>query len=235
MPYGEQYIDSVQRDPIRGIIMVAFNTLQMVDDPSPGDPTSPDYLVDHFWEAVIFIETIIEENELDIPFTFPPVGRTGREEYANLEKCLRDVENYCREHLMSLRVMNSKNHYKALLGKSFAYEFSEDDLNRMQVLVNELRDYISQSHGLDENHRRRLLNRLENLQSELHKRVSDLDRFWGLVGDAGVVIGKLGEDAKPIVERIKEIAKIVWNTQARSEELPSDSRNPMLEHDNKEL
>jgi len=61
--------------------------------------------------------------------------------------------------------------------------------------------------------------------------VSDLDRFWGLVGDAGVVLGKLGNDAKPIVDRIREIAEIVWKTQSRTEELPSNSQNPMLEHD----
>lgn len=76
-----------------------------------------------------------------------------------------------------------------------------------------------------------ILKRLENLQSELHKRVSDLDRFWGLVGDAGVVLGKLGKDAKPIVDRVREVAEIAWKTQARTEELPSSSPNPMLGKD----
>jgi hypothetical protein len=73
-----------------------------------------------------------------------------------------------------------------------------------------------------------LLSRLEKLQSELHKRVSDLDRFWGLVGDAGVVLGKLGTDAKPIVDRVREIAQITWKTQSRTEELPSNISNPMI-------
>jgi hypothetical protein len=59
--------------------------------------------------------------------------------------------------------------------------------------------------------------------------MSDLDRFWGLIGDAGVVLGKLGNDAKPFVDRIKEIADIVWNTQSRAEELPSGTRPPLLE------
>jgi hypothetical protein len=66
--------------------------------------------------------------------------------------------------------------------------------------------------------------------SELHKKVSDLDRFWGLIGDAGVVVGKLGENAKPIVDRIREIADIVWQTQSRAEELPSGTKLPQLEH-----
>ena len=125
---------------------------------------------------------------------------------------------------------NLRDRFNLYLSDSFAYEFSQGDLERIQTLVNELRDYISQCEELEEEHRQRLLKRLENLQSELHKKVSDLDRFWGLVGDAGVVMGKLGKDAKPIVDRIKEIAKITWNTQSRAEELPSDTQNPMIEH-----
>ena len=54
---------------------------------------------------------------------------------------------------------------------------------------------------------------------------------WGMVGDAGVLIGKLGTDAKPIVDRVKEIAAIVWKTQAIAEKLPRNSPNPMLEQD----
>ena len=116
------------------------------------------------------------------------------------------------------------------LKSSFSYEFSQGDLERIQVLVNELRSQISESLALESGHKRRLTKRLERLQSELHKRVSDLDRFWGLVGDAGVVLGKLGKDARPIVERTRELAEIVWKTQVRSEELPSDLENPMIEY-----
>lgn len=94
-----------------------------------------------------------------------------------------------------------------------------------------MRDNLDALTALEPEHKARLLKRLERLQSELHKRVSDLDRFWGMVGDAGVIFGKLGNDAKPIVDRVKEISEIVWRTQARTEELPSDSPSPLLEHD----
>jgi hypothetical protein len=104
-------------------------------------------------------------------------------------------------------------------------------LRRIQGLINEIRERIANNQELEADHKRRLLKKLENLQCELHKRVSDLDRFWGLLGDAGVVLGKLGNDAKPIVDRVKEIAQIVWRTQARTEELSTDSPNPMLGHD----
>ena len=66
------------------------------------------------------------------------------------------------------------------------------------------------------------------MQQELHKCMSDLDRFWGLVGDAGVVLGKFGTDAKALVDRIREIAGIVWRTQAFAEELPTDTKNLLI-------
>ncbi len=64
--------------------------------------------------------------------------------------------------------------------------------------------------------------------------MSNLDRFWGFVGDAGVVMKKLGEDAKPITDRIKDIMEPIWNAQARAEELESGSPNPFLKENNED-
>lgn len=125
-----------------------------------------------------------------------------------------------------------RNKYNTIFSNTFSYEFTTGDLDRIQKLINELRDNISLSELFTAEHKQRLLRRLEKIQSELHKKVSDLDRFWGLIGDAGVVIGKFGNDAKPIVDRIKEIADIVWRTQSRSEELPSGTTIPFLNSKN---
>jgi hypothetical protein len=57
------------------------------------------------------------------------------------------------------------------------------------------------------------------MQRELHKTTSDLDRFWGFIGEAGIAIGKFGNDIKPLVDRINELAKIVWKTIALKETL----------------
>ena len=111
--------------------------------------------------------------------------------------------------------------YQAKYGNSFSYEFSDGDLEKIQELINELRSSISASDIFEQDHKVRLLARLEKIQSELHKNMADVDRLWGLVGDAGVAIGKFGKDAKPIVDRIIEISHIVWRTQSRAEELPS--------------
>lgn len=100
-----------------------------------------------------------------------------------------------------------------------AYVFSDDDFSTIQKLINEMRDIITSSDIITANHKRRLLERLERMQRELHKTTSDLDRFWGFIGEAGIAIGKFGNDIKPLVDRIHELAKIVWKTITLKETL----------------
>lgn len=134
--------------------------------------------------------------------------------------------------ITNMSISETRNKYNTLFDNTFSYEFTTGDLERIQKLINELRDNISISELFTAEHKQRLLRKLEKIQTELHKKVSDLDRFWGLIGDAGVAIGKFGNDAKPIVDRIKEIADIVWRTQSRSEELPSGTTIPFLNSKN---
>lgn len=136
------------------------------------------------------------------------------------------------ERLAEDTINDARNKYKQQFDIGFLYRFSDGDITRIQELLNELRDMISTSSDFVAKHKERLLTRLENLQKELHKKMSSLDKFWGLVGDAGVVIGKFGRDAKPMVDRIREITQIIWSIQARAEELPSNTMMPSLSDNN---
>src|SRR6185436_926334 len=99
--------------------------------------------------------------------------------------------------------------YVALFSKVSVYEFSEPDFKRAQGLVNELRDLIRDSTLISEEHKRRLLRKLEAMRGELHRRTSDIDRFWGFIGEAGIAMRKFGEDLAPISERVLELGGIV--------------------------
>ncbi|MGB2584027.1 MAG: hypothetical protein WBC89_07735, partial [Dehalococcoidia bacterium] len=74
----------------------------------------------------------------------------------------------------------------------------------------------------------RLLKRLKKLQGDSYKKVGDLDQVWGLIGEAGIARANLGREAKPVVDRVREIVEIVWRTQARAEELPSGLEIPSV-------
>lgn len=114
------------------------------------------------------------------------------------------------------------------------YEFSDGDLKKIQSLLNELRDIINDTNIYEGEHKQRILTKLEKLQLELHKKMPSLDKLWGLLGDAGVAMGRFGDDAKPFFDRVKEILQIVWRTQARAEELPSATPLPLLSNENPE-
>ena len=182
-------------------------------------------------EGFALLSEIIEADLLPVIFNVPKVGGTISEDCSTMAVFLREVHTGLTAEASKLRVKSLRTKYRLSLGTGFSYEFSQGDLDRVQHLINELRKEISNTDKLGNEHQQRILQRLEKLQSELHKRVSDLDRFWGLVGEAGVVAAKLGNDAKPIVERIREIAGIFWQTQARAEELPSGTKIPMLDHE----
>ncbi|MEH6462502.1 MAG: hypothetical protein V7771_01075 [Shewanella psychromarinicola] len=230
MFFDQKFIEWVEENPIEGLIKAGQMALAKQKElENQQEWTDPEHEL--LWDASSFISLVLETNEiatgLRIPDATPELGVNCQE----LLKYIEDVIGALKGHATKLKIDSYKNRYNTALKNTFAYEFSQGDLDRVQVLVAEIRNHITENTSLEENHKFRLLKRLEKLQMELHKRVSDLDRFWGMVGDAGVVLGKLGKDAKPIVDRVKEIAEITWKTQARTEELPSGSQNPMLEHD----
>lgn len=103
--------------------------------------------------------------------------------------------------------------------EEFCYSFTDDEIKYIQSKINTLRDLVSNNSCFTNEHRQRLLKRLERLQQEMHKKVSDLDRFWGLIGDAGVMLGKFGRDAKPLVDTIKDLTDCIWKAQTRSEQI----------------
>lgn len=169
-----------------------------------------------------------------LSFKFPDLSSDKSQNIKFIHDFFTITKKKLTADVANLTLAREKIRYSAQFGGVFAYEFSQGDLDRIQDLVGKLREEITNNTGLEKEHQQRLLKRLEHLQGELHKKVSDLDRFWGLVGDAGVVLGKLGTDAKPIVDRIKEITEIIWRTQSRSEELPTNAKPALLEVQNEE-
>ena len=89
------------------------------------------------------------------------------------------------------------------------YEFEDEDFRRVQALIGELRDLLRDNSLITEEHQKRLLRRLESMRAELHKRTTDIERFWGFLGEAAIVIRKFGEDLKPISERVLELGGII--------------------------
>lgn len=219
----EALLSEIRIDPTVGVLKAIA---RMRDNFGPADWEKEDH--EAMLELVALLRVLIETGQIEANLP-PSITGVLASDCATLNPYLSDVETNlsARRNVRSLDATEAR--FRAALSNSFAYEFSQGDLDRIQTLISELRQQISASESFEAEHQQRLLRRLEKLQSELHKRVSDLDRFWGLIGDAGVAIGKFGTEAKPIVDRIREITQIVWRTQSHAEELPSGMELPSLE------
>ncbi len=157
--------------------------------------------------------------------------RPGKDRMADIEavvKTFGGVDAYIEQGRLEETFAAMQRKYQSRFGTGFMYEFTDGDLKRIQELINELRGQITKSKLFDEKHRQRMLKRLEKLQAELHKKMSSVDQFWGLMNDAGVVMGKFGEDAKPLVDRYTEIVEIGWRSVLQAEQLPSGFHFPRL-------
>ena len=229
MLFNDEFIESLRDDPVTGTLTLCEKTIASLNrDHHSGGWDNADF--DILVEAYSLLVEVIEAKLLPIAFEYPRIGGSISDDCNSINSCLYRVQKILTAEASKLRVESLRSKFRATLGSGFAYEFSQGDLDRVQLLLNQLRDLIANTHQLDKEHQQRLLKRLEKVQSEMHKKVSDLDRFWGLIGDAGVVLGKIGKDAKPVVDRIREIADIVWQTQSRAEELPSGTSLPSLEN-----
>ena len=228
----EHIIETTKEDPYQGIYDLSIEVHNHISQ--EGQNEYYDLRIADIKEAILFISIAVQTYNLaNLGLNYDFFINENKDP-EGIEGFISDIIDIVSKELESQALEIKSSRFRELLENRFLYEFTEGDLKRIQTLINELRENIKDSSHLDNEHRARLLRRLERVQSELHKKVSDLDRFWGLIGDAGVIFGKLGKDAKPLIDRIKEISEITWSTQSRAEELPHDSKIPLLSNDTSE-
>lgn len=229
MLFDEMIIEQIKEDPLTGLV----NLLAIVDTSLTKSETGIGFKLteknhETMTEVIQFLSALSEGNFLYFKLSIPDLQHNIQQDILAGQTLLKNIGRIVKAETSKRNAESIKEKYSNILGTSFYYEFSPTDLTRLQALINELRDLITSTNDLESDHQRRLLSRLEKLQSELHKKLSDVDRFWGLVGDAGVMLEKLGKNAKPMVDRIKEIAQITWKTQTQAEGLPNHSTLPPL-------
>jgi hypothetical protein len=144
---------------------------------------------------------------------FPEIGPQKHQNISNIVAYFSQLRNHVRAELTSRYSKGyfetKTEEYMTLFSRVSVYEFSEGDFKRVQDLIVELRELIRSSTLISEDHKRRLLRRLEAMHAELNKKTTDIDRFWGFIGEAGIAMRKFGEDLAPISERVLELGGIV--------------------------
>jgi len=172
-------------------------------------------------QAMAFAQVFVEIHSLGLKVPDLDYNLSNQTKKRRVTNFFNDWKSNVDEKLKRIQQSDTyetaKDYYASMFGKGIFYEFSDDDFSRVQTLLNNLRDLLTKSKDFEEDHRTRLLKKLEALQSELHKKMSDFDRFWGFFIDSGIALTKFWENAKPYRDDIKEIIEIVSRTQAKAE------------------
>ena len=230
MLISDEMINYVNLDPVSGLIDFCNYIIELLKL-NEGYNFSEWTVEEHesLLESHTFITVAIESYniKLDVSLSYEQVSIESDCKY--LSGYIINVLNLLYKHKSSNLVSVKKEKYKSMLN-GFSYEFTDGDLEKIQSIIDDLRGLINKS-SFNDDFKERLLLRLEKLQSELHKKMSNLDKFWGLMGEAGVAIGKFGNDAKPIFDRVQDLLSVAWRSQARAEELESGISHPQLSED----
>jgi len=219
----QDFLEQLPKDPLN-IIRAISNLVRDKYVNQPSDKRWNDY--DFYIEVFGLFQAFAEAHNLG--YTYPELSSDKHRNMEQIFQFLEEKKAQADKELSELSLANAKEKYSVIFSNSFYYEFTDGDIKRIQELINEIRDLSISSKDFEEEHRQRILKRLEKLQKELHKKMSNIDQFWGLIGDAGVALGKLGENAKPFVDRVREIVDIIWRVQSFAEELPSVGSQPLL-------
>jgi hypothetical protein len=218
--FNDAFFDSLPDDDLL-CLSVICQEFRKLDRSASGKPE----FHEDFLNALAVFKAYAELKKF--PTDPPPPGADAGRNMQNIRDFFTRNEEIVIRRLNTEYVERQTRKHADRFASESAYSFSDEDYSRIQTLINEIRDLIVATEVIAPRHKQRLLERLERLQQELHKTTSDLDRFWGFIGEAGVVLGKFGKDIKPLVDRVRELAEIVWKTIGAKEKL-LDNSNPIL-------
>lgn len=217
--FGDSFFENLPDDALLALMAICQEFMKLDREATQRVEYLEDYL-----NALAIFKAYAEHKSFKS--NFPAPAQSAQDTINGIRGFFQQNQTELSRQLTTVYLDRQTQKYADRFQSESAYVFTDDDFARIQTLINEMRDIITSSEVIDAKHKRRLLERLERMQRELHKTTSDLDRFWGFIGEAGVVMGKFGNDIKPLVDRIKELADIVWKTIAIRETLLG-SGNPI--------
>lgn len=214
--YSDEFLDALPTQTWSGLKRICDHFI--IFDSSLEEFEQSDHY-DEYLEALALIQSYVEAKGLN--WNHIPSVKGREETIEGIRKVIHSINKEVESKLAVIKLEESKDRFKGHLTGAFLYQFSDGDLERIQTLLDVLRKDISASSALDPKHKQRVIDKLERLQKELHKKESDLDKYFGIAGEVMVLVGKAGEAALPWAKCVKEIIGIVWQAQLRFYELPS--------------
>lgn len=225
--FNDDFFSNLPKDPANAAFSLVVQFKKFADQCTRDNTSLENY--EKYLEAAALCHAFIGILEVSVPKL--SLTSDHSQNIANIMQFFNHASKAFSEKKIDFLSIQARDKLQSQFESLLIYKFTDGDLSRIQGIINELRDMITGSDYFSENHKERLLKRLEEMQLELHKKMSSVDKFWGFIMDAGPALGKFGSDAKPFFDRINELSQIVWRTQSITQELPSATPLPLLFQD----
>jgi hypothetical protein len=159
LSFTDDFIADLREDPVIVTIKLCDLTIEKINQNKHEGWTEADFSM--LLETCALLTELMDTGLLPISTDFSITAHLSLDQCPNLYAFVRFVGEECRKEESKLRFASLRSRFRTSLGSGFAFEFSQGDLDRVQELLNQLRTLFSAGTSLDEEHRQRLLRRLE--------------------------------------------------------------------------
>ena len=168
------------------------------------------------------IEAALEAGSYDNHYGIGGIFREARQNDQNKTAFARSITDF---YSLAAKIYYERTFSTPQSGDP-VFELDGDDRVRVMELISQIRGIVAVSEFLDDPHRVRILRRLASLEREVFKEKGNFDVVLGAIVDVGEALGRFGEKAKPIADRVKEIRTITQRKTEEYEALPDSSETP---------
>lgn len=158
----------------------------------------------------------IQSHILDIIGDYDRFVESALEEPARVqtEKLLGILEGYA-------SFLEDLSSQESVSDNAPRFSLGIDDKGRVLKLCAEMRELTFSSTVFDNPHKKRILDRIAEIEAEIQKEKGKLDVILGGINDIGEAAGKFGEDVKPLTDRINEIFRIARRKTPEYNQIPA--------------
>jgi hypothetical protein len=224
-PFDEAFLESLPQDTAGACIAIcrqaiAFYRTRAADI---GKRTLSD---DHdtYLHGLALLEAYTARHPHDYDEPAPKVSKSAAENSRAILTYMDRLRGFMQQKLTEEQFDTLRTRYSALLDRGMShYHFDEHALRRIRRDIHLVREVLKDKTDLSEDQRRHMVARLSKLETELNHPDTDLDRFWGLIGEASLCAAKLGANGDLIVNGIRRILSIVWEAQCEAAGVPPNT------------
>ena len=135
------------------------------------------------------------------------------------ETVLRNINQTIERNIERKRIKKIEDHFDGkMVEPVFSLELNERE--RIFDLCSEMRAIITTSNYFTSNHKKRLLDRIAQIETELEQREGRFDVILAGLVEFGEALGQFGDKVKPLVDRMREIRDITRAKTTEYEGLP---------------